>query len=94
MKYNKNSYQYCNSLTSYSRFKTREVNIGDISLDDYNVSIDYNENILRPSFVKSFESPVKTDDEKQSSITVSDTPISDVHNLRGYGHLRGNERGR
>ena len=32
MKNNKNSYQYCNSLTSYSRFKTREVNIGDIPL--------------------------------------------------------------
>ena len=28
----KNLYKYCNSLTSYSRFKTREVNIGEITL--------------------------------------------------------------
>ncbi len=29
---NKNNIKYCNSYTSYSRFKTREVNIGDIAL--------------------------------------------------------------
>jgi len=29
---NKNNIKYCNSLTAYSRFKTREVNVGDIPL--------------------------------------------------------------
>ena len=32
MKENKNTNQYCNSLTSYSRFNTREVFIGNIAL--------------------------------------------------------------
>ena len=32
MKEIQKSYQYCNSLTSYSRFNTREVSIGDIPL--------------------------------------------------------------
>jgi len=36
MKQNKNTRQYCNSLTSYSRFKTREVSIGDIALGSNN----------------------------------------------------------
>jgi len=31
-----NNYKYCNSLTKYSRFKTREVKIGDISLGGNN----------------------------------------------------------
>ncbi len=32
----KNSFKYCNSLTQYSRYKTREVYIGDIPLGDNN----------------------------------------------------------
>ena len=32
----KKTYQYCNSLTAYSRFKTREVNIGGIPLGGNN----------------------------------------------------------
>ena len=36
MKQNKNTRQYCNSLTSYSRFKTREVSIGNIALGSNN----------------------------------------------------------
>ena len=36
MKEKQKLHQYCNSLTSYSRFKTREVNIGDIALGGNN----------------------------------------------------------
>ena len=66
-------------------------NVADTSHESYKVSIDYVENSLRPTYNKSFESVKDADGnplDGQKSLETNESPISDVHNLRGYDVIK------
>ena len=59
-------------------------NVADTTDSNYTVSIDYDENSLRPTFIKSYEN---IGDDTQSYLTDPDE-ISDIYNLRGYDIIK------
>ena len=79
--------KYCNSLTNYSRFKTREVKIGDIPLGGHNpIRIQSMTTTLTMDTIATVEQTIRMVESGCEYVRITAPSIKDAKNLKNIKH--------